>query len=251
MSKHLSAKALLKIIDQALNKQGISARQASILATGGPELIRGIRRGSIPSVERIRALCEVLELEFYIGPARSASSDLIDSPEKKETTHSMFQEIISRLPPKNSYRRTAEPKASYVSEPDLVHYVPVLEMEATASKQTEDKSYQKPCYIAFRSDWFAKHKLDSEHCVIVSVQDKSMEPTIAEHSIVLIDRLRCHRRIGSIYAIKANDGIAVRRLGKNKDRWQFVSDHPKWQSEPFPDSAEVIGKVKWTAKTFV
>ena len=39
MKKNLSAQALLKIIDQALNKQGISARQASILATGGPELI--------------------------------------------------------------------------------------------------------------------------------------------------------------------------------------------------------------------
>ena len=251
MNKNLSAKALLKIIDQALNKQGISARQASILATGGPELIRGIRRGSIPSVERIRALCEVLELEFYIGPARSEASDLIDSPEKTGTIHSMFREIISRLPPRSSYRKTAEPKASYVSGTDIIHYIPVLEMEATASKQTEDKSYQKPCHVAFHSDWFARHKLDFEHCVIVAVQDKSMEPTIAEHSIVLIDRLRCRRRIGSIYVIRINDGIAVRRLDKSKDRWQLVSDHPKWKSEPFPDSAEIIGEVKWTAKTFV
>ena len=250
MNKNLSAKALLKIIDQALNKQGISARQASILATGGPELIRGIRRGSIPSVERIRALCEVLKLEFYIGPARSESSSLIDSPEKNETIYSMFREIMSRLPPGSSYRKIAEPEASYVSEADIIHYIPVLEMEA-ASKRTEDKDHQKPCYVAFHSDWFAKHKLDFEHCAIVRVQDKSMEPTVAEHSIVLIDRLRCRRRIGSIYAIRINDGIAVRRLDKNKDRWQLVSDHPKWKSEPFLDSAEIIGEVKWTAKTFV
>ena len=251
MNKNLSAQALLEIIDQALNKQGISARQASILATGGPELIRGIRRGSIPSVERIRALCEVLKLEFYIGPVRSESSELIDSPEKKETIYGMFREIISRLPPNNAYRKTAEPKAPYVSESDLVHYIPVFEIEATASKKTGDKNYQKSCYVAFHSDWFAKHKLDFEHCVIVEVRDASMEPTIAEHSIVLIDRSRCRRRIGNIYAIRINNNIVVRRLDKNKDQWHLVSDHPKWKSEPFPDSAEIIGEIKWTAKTFV
>ena len=106
MNKNFSNKALLKIISQALKKQGISARQASILATGGPELIRSIRRGSIPSVERIRALCEVLKLEFYIGPIRSG---LIDLPEGKRTIDGMFQEIISRLPPKSSYQKIAEP----------------------------------------------------------------------------------------------------------------------------------------------
>ena len=249
MNKNLSAKALLKIIDQALNKQGISARQASILATGGPELIRGMRRGSIPSVERIRALCEVLKLEFYIGPVRSESSELIDSPEKKETIYSMFREIISRLPPKSSYRKIAEPKASYISELNLVHYIPIFEIKVTAAQKTDDKNYQKSCYVAFHSDWFAKHKLDFEHCVIVEVRDASMEPTIAEHSIVLIDRSRCRRRIGNIYAIRINDGIVVRRLDKIRDQWQLVSDHPKWKSEPIPNSAEIIGKVKWTAKT--
>ena len=29
-----------------------------------------MRRGRVPSVERVRALCAVLDLEFYIGPLR-------------------------------------------------------------------------------------------------------------------------------------------------------------------------------------
>ncbi len=250
MNKDLSAKALLKIIDQALNKQGMSARQASILATGGPELIRGIRRGSIPSVERIRALCEVLKLEFYIGPSRPKRSDLTNSAEDKGMIYSMFREIMSRLPPNSSYRKMAEPKASYVSESDLIRYIPILEMKATTNKTTANEDYQKPCHIAFHCDWFARHKLDFEHCVIMAVQEKSMEPTISKRSIVLIDRSRCRRRIGNIYAIRINDDIVVRRLDKNKNGWQLVSDYPKLKSESFPDSAEIIGEVKWTAKTF-
>ena len=52
MNKRISSADLLKIIDRALDEQGISARQASILATGTPELIRNMRRGRVPSVER-------------------------------------------------------------------------------------------------------------------------------------------------------------------------------------------------------
>ena len=41
-----------------------------MMAVGTPELIRDMRRGRVPSVERFRALCEVLGLEFYVGPRR-------------------------------------------------------------------------------------------------------------------------------------------------------------------------------------
>ena len=251
MNKNLSTKALLKIINQALVKQGISARQASILATGGPELIRSIRRGSIPSIERIRALCKVLELEFYIGPTRSGLVDSIDSFEEKRTIDGMFREIMSRLPPNSSYRKIAEPKAPYASESHLIHYIPVLEMKATTGKIAGSKDYQKSSHVAFHSNWLAKHKLNFEHCVIMKVQDKSMEPTIAKHSIVLIDCSQHRRQIGVIYAIRINDNIVVKRLEKNKGQWYLTSDHPKWNPKPFPASAEVIGRVKWTAKTFV
>ena len=42
-----------------------------MMAVGTPELIRDMRRGRVPSVERFRALCEVLGLEFYVGRPRS------------------------------------------------------------------------------------------------------------------------------------------------------------------------------------
>ncbi len=41
-------------------------------AIGSPELITNMRRGRVPSVERFRALCEVLDLEFYAGPRRES-----------------------------------------------------------------------------------------------------------------------------------------------------------------------------------
>ena len=51
----------------------MSARQASIEAVGNAELVKRMRRGEVPTVERLEALCEVLELEFYVGPERDAA----------------------------------------------------------------------------------------------------------------------------------------------------------------------------------
>ncbi len=33
-------------------------------------MIRDMRRGHVPSVERLRSLCEVLDMEFFVGPRR-------------------------------------------------------------------------------------------------------------------------------------------------------------------------------------
>ena len=65
--------ALPDIINRALRARRYSGREASLEA-GSPELVRNIRRGRMPSVERLMSLCEVLDLEFYIGPRREAGA---------------------------------------------------------------------------------------------------------------------------------------------------------------------------------
>ena len=64
---------LLSEFERAMRARGLSASQASMQAVGSKELIREMRRGRVPSVERVKALCEVLGLEFYIGARRRAA----------------------------------------------------------------------------------------------------------------------------------------------------------------------------------
>ena len=63
---------LLSEIERAVRARGWSARQASIEAVGTPDLISNMRRGKIPAVDRVQALCEALGLEFYVGRPREA-----------------------------------------------------------------------------------------------------------------------------------------------------------------------------------
>ena len=61
---------LLTEIERAIKARGTTARQASMDAIGNPDMIRGLRRGRSPTLERLRALCEVLGLELYVGRPR-------------------------------------------------------------------------------------------------------------------------------------------------------------------------------------
>lgn len=61
------------VVEEALARSGSSARAAST-AAGSPYIIRDLRRGHLPSCERVAALCDALDLEFYVGPRRALKS---------------------------------------------------------------------------------------------------------------------------------------------------------------------------------
>ena len=251
MSKRISNADLLKIIDRALNEQGISARQASILATGTPELIRNMRRGRVPSVERFCALCDVLNLEFYVGPKYSQKSPSVRAVSERQTIPGMLEEIISRLPPRKTLKQTSKHGKSYEdSKSANVYRIPVIETDTTINDISTNNKKRAVGYISFQESWFNGQGLNPEYCLIVQILDHSMEPTIANHSMVLVDLSRYRRLQERIYAIRIGGSLIVRRLTKIKDKWQIISDHSKSKPVPFPSSAEIIGEVRWMAKTF-
>ena len=61
---------MLNEIERAIRVSGLTPSQVSLRAVGSKELIFEMRRGRVPSVERFKALCDVLDLEFYVGPRR-------------------------------------------------------------------------------------------------------------------------------------------------------------------------------------
>ena len=61
-------------VNRALRERGWSAQYASRQLGGSPEFIRNLRRGYVTSIEKFRNLCEILGLEFYVGPKREAGS---------------------------------------------------------------------------------------------------------------------------------------------------------------------------------
>ena len=138
--------------------------------------------------------------------------------------------------------------------PDSLRQVNLAELDAAAGDGAQIDTEQITGRIAFRRAWLARHGLNPTQCVIIGVKGESMEPTLTDGGSILIDRNRRSRRVGHIYVVRTEDGLIVKRAGKSRaGNWQLVSDNPdkqEWPTLRWPDHAEVIGEVKWAARTF-
>ena len=77
-----------------------------------------------------------------------------------------------------------------------------------------------------------------------------MEPTLVDGCSILVNQAGQRRRVGRIFVVRTEDGLVVKRVGKDRaGAWQLVSDNPNKQA--WPTDAPVIGEVKWAARTFV
>ena len=104
--------------------------------------------------------------------------------------------------------------------------------------------------IWFRHGWLEHNAIDPQQCNIITVRGESMEPTLADGCSILVDRSRRALREGHIYVMRTEDGLVVKRAGRDEfGRWLIVSDHPAWNTVPWPADAEVIGEVRWMART--
>lgn len=78
-----------------------------------------------------------------------------------------------------------------------------------------------------------------------------MEPTLPDGCSILVDHRRLNRRKGLIYVLQTDGSLMVKRAGRDRSgRWQLLSDNPYWPPAPWPDGAQVIGEVRWSARTF-
>ena len=102
----------------------------------------------------------------------------------------------------------------------------------------------------FGRDWLRDHGLDSAQCLIVRVQGTSLEKTLPDGCSVLVNRAQRQRRVGRIYALRTVDGLVLGRAGRDSaGGWLLENDHPDWKPLAWPDDAEIIGQVRWMART--
>ena len=104
-------------------------------------------------------------------------------------------------------------------------------------------------YVPFRDDWLSRHNLKPAHCQVTYVSGRSMEPTLQHRAVVLVDFQRTVRRRDKIFAVRTEDGPVVKRLQRDEDGWQLVSDNTAYKPIPWPDGAVVLGQVMWTGRT--
>ncbi len=103
----------------------------------------------------------------------------------------------------------------------------------------------------FGRDWLRRQGLDPSRCLVLRVHGDSMEPTLPENCWVLVNRAQRRRRAGRIYALRTALGPMVKRAARDRAHgWLLASDQPDREAIAWPDDAEIIGEVRWMARTF-
>ena len=106
--------------------------------------------------------------------------------------------------------------------------VAVHRLQAAAGGGALELDETVKSYAYFRHEWLSRQGLVADRCSIIGVMGESMEPTLPEGCVILLDRNR-RRREGRIFVLRTTDGLVVKRAGKGTDGgWQLVSDHPRW-----------------------
>ena len=88
----------------------------------------------------------------------------------------------------------------------------------------------------------------------IRVVGESMEPTLPDGGSILVDRNRRRRRVGRIFVVRT--GRRPDRQAPRQEHGRRLAAHqrPPGQAglptRPWPHGTEVIGEVKWAARTF-
>jgi SOS-response transcriptional repressor LexA len=92
--------------------------------------------------------------------------------------------------------------------------------------------------------YFDKRVVDKDLDAINVIGD-SMEPTIKDGSIILIDRENKNIRNGGIFVVNTNAGVFVKRINlKSTGEIELISDNKAYPNETInPSDVEIVGKV--------
>ena len=268
----LTTNEIYEVLDRRRIELGLSQAEASDLIVGRHDssFFQGLRRGSMPSAARLEAACRALQLDFRFGShnpgddlrlgAPDGETELLTParlPELERSAHTLARLVADAGGdpiPEDLRPALADPGISAkILELPGARQVEVRELAGAAGGGALNLDEAVKGYLAFQRTWLDRHGIDPTRCTVIGVEGESMEPTLPDGCSILVDRSRRRRRAGRIFVARLPvDGLVVKRLGKDKaGGWVLLSDHPQWKRKvPWPDGAEVIGEVRWAARTF-
>lgn len=136
---------------------------------------------------------------------------------------------------------------------EYVH-IPRFEVAASAGGGAVVHSEQIVDYLSFRADWVRSTLgVSVRDLALISVIGDSMEPSLSEGDVVLLDMTTRSVLDGSIYALQLNGGLLVKRIQRMLDGSLVVKpDNPRYDteiiSEDSADLLKIIGRVVWVGR---
>lgn len=236
---NMSRQDLVKIIREALEKKGFSAKEASQMAVGNDSLIANIGRSryGAPRFDTLEALADVLDLELYFGPVRDDPSalDLLDLSRRAD-------QLIGKI------------------HGDDFEAVPRYDVFLAAGDGRLNDEGEPVEHLLFSRPWLRRMGVAPDMGALLTVTGDSMEPLLAEGDLVLVDRDRFEPVSGKVYAFNDTDnGARVKFIDLLPGKGGIVlrsanqSHAPEYRvgAEADEITRTIIGQVVWSGHVWV
>ena len=87
--------------------------------------------------------------------------------------------------------------------------------------------------------------LDTDRLVAIRAAGRSMEPTIRDEDILVLDPDATEPREGVVFVIQTDTGLVVKRLRQEGGAWIMTSDTPDREPRPVTGQDRIVGHVVW------
>jgi len=126
--------------------------------------------------------------------------------------------------------------------------IPLLSVFAGAGAGVAQEQIAVVRRLPFSGPLLRQLGVSPHHAHFITARGDSMEPTIADGAIVLVDTSVSRIRDDGVYAIVVDGDVRLKRVQKGVGVVTLISDNPKYRPEVLSstDDLKVEGKVFWT-----
>lgn len=209
---------------------GLSQAELGRLAFGRAEssVIQNMRRGASPSFDRLKSIADAIGYELYFGPPRE-----------------------TEIPPE--------------AEVEGERFATVARHDAQAAAGGGFINFDGPPidHLAFSKTWLLQNGIQAGSCSLINATGKSMEPSIYDDDLIMIDHRKKEIRNNRIYVYNDPErGTRVKRFEVPPDGNIIIlrSDNPDQKRFP-PEyrmgeamnaiSLNIVGEVVWSGHKWV
>lgn len=132
--------------------------------------------------------------------------------------------------------------------------VPRLDVQASAGNGRLTIHEEPLEYLAFQADWLRRRGVNPSAARILTAKGDSMEETIRDGDVLLVDTSIDRVRDNSIYVVVYGDMVLVKRIhGRINGSLQLISDNPRYPAEEVSagevDQLNIAGRVMWFGRS--
>ncbi len=132
--------------------------------------------------------------------------------------------------------------------------VPRLDVGASAGNGMVPYGEETLDFLAFQESWLRARRINPSAARVVTARGDSMEETIRDGDVLLVDTSIDRFRDNAIYVVVYGDMVLVKRVhGRANGSLQLISDNPRYPSEEVSagevDLINIAGRVMWFGRS--